>query len=131
MNAHQKPKPVTKLCFSELVLRRLRVATSDLHLSRWFGHVLRMPSERLPNKLLQWKLTYGKGSRGRPSKSYLDRVKEYYYIASRYNFIVKELVAATERDSESVYQRPATRMMGETASSTRKYICMYTIRIMI
>lgn len=43
---------------------------------RWFGHVVRMPNDRLPRFLVDWKPNYGKRSRGRPRKSWLSCVKE-------------------------------------------------------
>ena len=42
------------------------IATKRLH---WFGHVSRMPKDRLPNYLLEWKPKHGRRSRGRPRKS--------------------------------------------------------------
>lgn len=33
---------------------------------RWFGHVVRMPEDRVPNRLYNWVPTHGKRSRGRP-----------------------------------------------------------------
>ena len=45
------------------------IATKRL---RWFGHVSRMPEERLPNYLLDWKPKHGKRSRGRPRKTLND-----------------------------------------------------------
>ena len=60
----------------------------------------RMPPERLPKKLLLWKPTHGKSSRGRPSKSWLDCVKEDYYAASGCNSNVQEMTIATEDRKE-------------------------------
>ena len=33
---------------------------------RWFGHLIRMPAERTPNRLYKWQPTHGRRSRGRP-----------------------------------------------------------------
>ena len=35
---------------------------------RWFGHVSRLPEDRLPYYQLDWKPKHGKRSRGRPRK---------------------------------------------------------------
>ena len=41
----------------------------------WFSHVNKMPEERLPKYLLDWKPKYGiKRSRGRPRKSFKNEV---------------------------------------------------------
>jgi len=49
------------------------VAASRL---RWLGHVLRMPNERLPRFLLDWNPNFGKRSRGRPRKTWLNTALE-------------------------------------------------------
>ena len=89
---------------NEIVLQRAGIENVTTFISsnrlRWFGHVARMPSERLPKKLLLWKTTHGKRSRGRPSKSWLDCVKEDYYAASGCNSNVQEMTIAAEDRKE-------------------------------
>ena len=62
------------------VLRRANIAPVDVHIRaarlRWFGHVVRMPEERVPNYLLDWIPMQGKRSRGRPHKNWLSCVLE-------------------------------------------------------
>jgi hypothetical protein len=41
---------------------------------RWFGHVKRMPGNRLPLKNLDWE-PEGTGRRGRPKESWIDGVR--------------------------------------------------------
>ncbi|KAI8477652.1 hypothetical protein Bbelb_446140 [Branchiostoma belcheri] len=50
--------------------------TVALNRLRWFGHIVRMPEERLPRYLLDWKPNYGRRSRGRPRKSWNNCVLE-------------------------------------------------------
>ena len=62
------------------VLKRANIAPVDVHIRaarlRWFGHVVRMPEERVPNYLLDWIPMHGKRSRGRPRKNWLSCVLE-------------------------------------------------------
>ena len=37
---------------------------------RWFGHLVRMPEDRVPNRLYHWVPSHGKRSRGRPRKTW-------------------------------------------------------------
>ena len=45
------------------------IATKRL---RWFGHVSRIPEDRLPNYLFEWKPKHGERSRSRSRKSLND-----------------------------------------------------------
>ncbi|KAL5261392.1 hypothetical protein ACHWQZ_G007182 [Mnemiopsis leidyi] len=62
------------------VLERAQIQSIEVMVGanrlRWFGHVSRMPEERLPGRLLRWTPTHGKRSRGRPKKSWLACVRE-------------------------------------------------------
>ena len=42
---------------------------------RWLGHVIRMPDNRLPRRLLYGELTVGQRSVGRPKKRFIDHIK--------------------------------------------------------
>ena len=42
---------------------------------RWLGHVIRMPDNRLPRRLLYGELTVGQHSVGRPKKRFIDHIK--------------------------------------------------------
>ena len=61
------------------VLKRANIAPVDVLNSifiraarpRWFGHVARMPEDRIPNYLLHWVPKLGKRFRGRPRKNWL------------------------------------------------------------
>ena len=42
---------------------------------RWVGHVIRLPSGRLPQQILYSELSHGKGARGAPKKRFKDNLK--------------------------------------------------------
>lgn len=42
---------------------------------KWFGHLLRMPEDRLPNKIFQWQ-QLGKRKRGRPRRSWNEGIRQ-------------------------------------------------------
>ena len=65
---------------NEDVLQQAQITTMEIMIAsmrlRWFGHVVRMPDERLPKILLDTKPNYGKRKRGRPKKSWEACIKE-------------------------------------------------------
>ena len=65
---------------NEEVLRRAGIKSMETFISaarlRWYGHVARMPTSRLPKFLLDWKPNYGKRSRGRPRTNWKNCVLE-------------------------------------------------------
>ena len=71
---------------------------------RWFGHVIVARNKdfiiTLAQKLLQWKTTHRKRSRDRPSKYWLDCVKEDYHVVSGCNSNVKDMTIAAEDRKE-------------------------------
>lgn len=62
------------------VLERAKINPIETYIGanrlRWFGHVSRMPKERLPNYILNWTHAHGKRSRGRPRKTWQKCVLE-------------------------------------------------------
>ena len=62
------------------VLKEANITSMETMISamrlRWFGHVARMPGDRLPRYLLDWKPNYGKRSRGRPRKTWISCIKD-------------------------------------------------------
>ena len=62
------------------VLRRASTVTLESHIGgmrlRWYGHTVRMPSDRLPRYMLDWVPDHGKRERGRPRKSWRKVVEE-------------------------------------------------------
>ena len=62
------------------VLNQAQITSAETLISamrlRWFGHVVRMPGDRLPKFLVDWKPNHGKRSRGRPRKSWTNCVRE-------------------------------------------------------
>lgn len=62
------------------VLERARINPIETFVGanrlRWFGHVSRMPDDRMPKYLLDWTPAHGKRSRGRPRTSWQKCVLE-------------------------------------------------------
>lgn len=62
------------------VLKRANINSVSDHITearlRWYGHVVRMPGDRLPKYLVDWVPQHGKRSRGRPRKSWKQTVTE-------------------------------------------------------
>jgi len=62
------------------VLNRARINSIETFIAamrlRWYGHVVRMPDERLPKYLISWTPKHGKRSRGRPRRSWPNCVRE-------------------------------------------------------
>ena len=56
------------------VLKRADIRSIETFISAarlcWYGHVVRMPENRLQKFLLNWRPNYGKRSRGRPCKNW-------------------------------------------------------------
>ena len=65
---------------NEDILQKAQITTMEIIIAsmrlRWYGHVVRMPDERLPKILLDTKPNYGKRKRGRPRKTWESCVKE-------------------------------------------------------
>jgi hypothetical protein len=59
---------------------------------RWFGHVIRMPGNRLPRKILEWK-SEGTRRRGRP--------KERWIYGVRRSMTNHRRILETETDGET------------------------------
>ena len=59
---------------NEEVVKRTNIRSIETFIRaarlRWYGHVVRMPENRLQKFLLNWRRNYGKRSRGRPSKNW-------------------------------------------------------------
>ena len=78
------------------VLDRARINTVETYIGanrlRWFGHVTRMPENRVPKYLISWTPKHGKRSRGRPRKSWLTCVQEDAAIFSgRPNIVLDKM----------------------------------------
>ena len=60
------------------ILNRARINSIETFIAamrlRWYGHVVRMPDERLPKYLINWTPKHGKRSRGRPRQSWINCV---------------------------------------------------------
>lgn len=65
---------------NEEVLKQAQITSIEVFIAsmrlRWYGHVVRMPDERLPKYILDNQPNYGKRTRGRPRKSWLSCIVE-------------------------------------------------------
>ena len=93
------------------VLKRANIAPVDVFIRaarlRWFGHVVRMPEERIPNYLLHWVPKHGKRSRGRPRKNWLSCVLEDAALFTGVENITME--AAEQQATDRVQWRGLVR----------------------
>ena len=93
---------------NENVLQRAGIENVAIVISRnrlrWFGHVAVARNKdfvrTLAQTLLQWKSTHRKRSRDRPSKSWLDCVKEDYHVASGCNSNFEDMTITAEDRKE-------------------------------
>ena len=65
---------------------------------RWYGHVARMPQDRLPNYLLNWKPRHGKRGRGIPRRSWVQTVENDLEQYTRYDNIKHEQAQVLAKD---------------------------------
>ena len=102
------------------VLKRANIAPVDVFIRaarlRWFGHVVRMPEERIPNYLLHWIPKHGKRSRGRPWKNWMSCVLEDAALFTGVDNITLE--AAEQQASDRVHWRGLIRQNKEHLCST-------------
>ena len=98
------------------VLKRANIAPVDVFIRaarlRWFGHVVRMPEERIPNYLLHWIPKHGKRSRGKPRTNWLSCVLE---DAASFTGVDKiTLEAAEQKATDRVQWRGLIRRKKES-----------------
>jgi len=71
------------------VLKQTRCTTIEQHIAtmrlRWFGHVARMPDERLPKYLLNWTPKYGSRSAGYQRRLWTKTVEEDFNNFTEYD----------------------------------------------
>ena len=98
------------------VLKRANIAPVDVFIKaarlRWFGHVVRMPEERIPNYLLHWIPKHGKRSRGRPRTSWLSCVLKDAALFTGVDNITLE--AAEQKATDRVQWRGLIRRKKES-----------------
>ena len=84
------------------VLERARINPIETYVGanrlRWFGHVFRMDSSRMPQYLLNWAPNHGKRSRGRPRKNWLNCVIEDVAAFSGFQNLVLDKVKEMAED---------------------------------
>ena len=84
------------------VLERARIDPIETYVGanrlRWFGHVSRMDSSRMPQYLLNWAPNHGKRSRGRPRKNWLNCVMEDAAVFTGFQNLVLDKVKEMAED---------------------------------
>ena len=99
------------------VLRRAGIKSVETFIRaarlRWYGHVVRMPDERIPKFLLNWKPNHGKRSRGRPRTNWKACVLE---DAARFTGVLKV-------DSDTTETLAADRVQWRRMISRRRDVC--------
>ncbi|KAJ4938360.1 hypothetical protein JOQ06_002980 [Pogonophryne albipinna] len=93
-------------------------ATITQHQLRWLGHVVRMPSNRLPRRVLYGQLHHGRRSAGGQKKCYKDQLK----TALKKCKIRPEALedAAADRNTWRQLCRDGTKMLEEERTARRQ-----------
>ena len=93
-------------------------ATITQHQLRWLGHVVRMPQDRLPRRVLYGQLHHGQRLAGGPKKRYKDQLKT---SLRKCNIRPEDLEAtAADRVLWRQHCQDGTRMLEEERTAKRE-----------